>query len=136
MHSIYSLKILNAVLCGSGLFPHSFSPQMLSIIMTHIMTRGFVYVPRINHRSKKNYGKNILWERKSKQSLMNVCMSNVPQLFPWLNTGLIVKPNGVIRTEVSLLSRKKVPLIISLLPRHSGKCLRLIFQALKVRWYF
>lgn len=110
-----------------------FFPQILSIIMTSIMTHGFVYVPKINHRSKKIYGRNILWERKSKQSLMSVCMSNVPwketQLVPWLNTVLIVKPTRVIQTEVNWLSRKKVLLMISLLPRHSGKCLRLIFQA-------
>lgn len=127
------LVLFYVALPFSYCYIYSFFPQILSIIMTSIMTHGFVYVPKINHRSKKIYGRNILWERKSKQSLMSVCMSNVPwketQLVPWLNTVLIVKPTRVIQTEVNWLSRKKVLLIISLLPRHSGKCLRLIFQA-------
>lgn len=41
-----------------------FFPQILSIIMTSIMTHGFVYVPKINHRSKKIYGRKHFMREK------------------------------------------------------------------------
>lgn len=46
-------------------FPYIvFSPQMLSTIMTSIMTHGFVHVPRINHRSKKKIMVKTFYERE------------------------------------------------------------------------